>query len=99
MNYRIEFEQEEDGRWIADIPELPGVMAYGATKQQAQSKVQAIALRVIADTLERDQATLDGLLLAPLDRSALYLAKVAATVAFMALVEIVALPILTFIGR
>jgi predicted RNase H-like HicB family nuclease len=39
MNYRIEFEQEEDGRWIADIPELPGVMAYGATKQEAQSKV------------------------------------------------------------
>jgi predicted RNase H-like HicB family nuclease len=59
MNYRIEFEQEEDGRWIADIPELPGVMAYGATKQEAQSKVQALALRVIADTLERDHATTD----------------------------------------
>lgn len=59
MNYRIEFEQEEDGRWIADIAELPGVMAYGATKQEAQSKVQALALRVIADTLERDHATTD----------------------------------------
>jgi predicted RNase H-like HicB family nuclease len=59
VNYRIEFEQEEDGRWIADIPELPGVMAYGATKREAESKVQAIALRVIADNLERDQTTTD----------------------------------------
>ena len=59
MNFQIEFEQEEDGRWIADIPTLPGVMAYGATKQEAQSKVQAIALRVIADSLERDQTTTD----------------------------------------
>jgi predicted RNase H-like HicB family nuclease len=63
LNLRIEFEREfereEDGRWIADIPELPGVLAYGTTKQEAQSKVQAIALRVIAYTLERDQATTD----------------------------------------
>jgi predicted RNase H-like HicB family nuclease len=59
VNYRIEFEQEEDGRWIADIPELPGVMAYGTSKREAESKVQAIALRVIADNLERDQATTD----------------------------------------
>lgn len=59
MNFRIEFEQEDDGRWIADIPKLPGVMAYGATKREAESKVQAIALRVIADTLEREQTTTD----------------------------------------
>ena len=59
MDYRIEFEQEEDGRWIADIPDLPGVMAYGTTKREAESKVQAIALRVIADTLERERATTD----------------------------------------
>jgi len=39
MNYRIEFEQEEDGRWIADIPELPGVMAYGSSKREAEAKV------------------------------------------------------------
>jgi hypothetical protein len=56
LNLRIEFEREEDGRWIA---ELPGVLAYGTTKREAQSKVQAIALRVIAYTLERDQATTD----------------------------------------
>jgi predicted RNase H-like HicB family nuclease len=58
MNYEIEFDREEDGRWIADIPALPGVMAYGTTRHEAESKVQAIALRVIADTLEREQATM-----------------------------------------
>jgi predicted RNase H-like HicB family nuclease len=59
VNYRIEFEQEEDGRWIADIADLPGVMAYGATRREAESKVQAIALRVIADELDRAQSTTD----------------------------------------
>ena len=59
MDYAIEFEREADGRWIAEIVALPGVMAYGATKQEAESKVQAIALRVIADNLERDHATTD----------------------------------------
>jgi len=49
MNYSIEFEQEEDGRWIAEIPSLPGVMAYGISKVEAESKVEAMALRVIAD--------------------------------------------------
>jgi len=59
MDFEIEFEQEDDGRWIAEIPTLPGVMAYGVTKKDAESKVQAIALRVIADNLERDHATTD----------------------------------------
>jgi predicted RNase H-like HicB family nuclease len=59
MDYAIEFEREDDGRWIAEIPSLPGVMAYGATKLEAQSKVQAMALRVIADQLERDHTTTD----------------------------------------
>jgi len=59
MDFRIEFEQEDDGRWIAEIAELPGVMAYGATRLEAQSKVQAIALRVIADQLDREHATTD----------------------------------------
>ena len=59
MDYSIEFEREDDGRWIAEIPSLPGVMAYGSSKQEAESKVQAIALRVIADTLERDHTTTD----------------------------------------
>ncbi len=59
MDYQIEFEREDDGRWIAEIVSLPGAMAYGATKQEAQSKVQAIALRVIADNLERNHTTTD----------------------------------------
>lgn len=57
MNYQIEFEQEDDGRWIAEIPSLPGVMAYGVSRREAESKVEALALRVIADSLERDNAT------------------------------------------
>jgi len=59
MNYRIEFDREDDGRWIAEITELPGVMAYGTSKEEAESKVQAIALRRIADTLERERTTMD----------------------------------------
>lgn len=58
MNYEIEFEQEDDGRWIAEIPSLSGVMAYGASKVDAESKVEAMALRVIADALERDNTTM-----------------------------------------
>ena len=52
---RIEFEQEADGRWIADIPELSGVMAYGATQPETQAKVEALALRVLADRLEHGE--------------------------------------------
>jgi predicted RNase H-like HicB family nuclease len=57
MTYAIEFEQEDDGRWIAEIPALPGVMSYGASKREAESKVEAMALRVIADSLERESLT------------------------------------------
>jgi predicted RNase H-like HicB family nuclease len=49
---RIESEQEEDGRWIADVAALPGVLAYGETRTEADAKVKALALRVIADRLE-----------------------------------------------
>lgn len=58
MNYEIEFEQEDDGRWIAEISALPGVMAYGVTRIEAESKVEAMALRVIADRIERESATM-----------------------------------------
>jgi len=54
MTFQIEFNQETDGRWIAEIPELPGVMAYGTTKPGAESSVEAMALRVIADRIERE---------------------------------------------
>ena len=52
---KIEIEREEDGRWIAEIPELPGVMVYGDTRNQAISKAEALALRVLADRLEHGE--------------------------------------------
>ncbi|HEX9721642.1 MAG TPA: type II toxin-antitoxin system HicB family antitoxin [Candidatus Paceibacterota bacterium] len=52
-SFLVEFEREVDGRWIAEVPKLSGVMAYGATKTEAQRKVYAIALRTLADTVER----------------------------------------------
>ncbi len=52
---RIEIDQEEDGRWIGEIPELPGVMAYGQTRAEAVAKVKALALRVMADRLEHGE--------------------------------------------
>jgi predicted RNase H-like HicB family nuclease len=58
MDYRIEFEQEEDGRWIAEIAALPGVMMYGHSRSEAESGVEAMALRVIADRIERDKTTM-----------------------------------------
>ena len=58
MKYQIEFEQEQDGRWIAEIAALPGVMAYGSSRTDAESKVEAMALRVIADRIERENTTM-----------------------------------------
>ena len=51
----IEIEHEEDGRWIGEVPELPGVVAYGATKEEACNKTAALALRVIADRIEHGE--------------------------------------------
>lgn len=51
----IEIEREEDSRWIAEVPDLPGVMAYGQSKEEAVSKVKALALRVLADRLEHGE--------------------------------------------
>lgn len=56
MNFYIEFEQEDDGRWIAEIPEIPGVMAYGQTSMQAGEKAKALALRVLAERIETESA-------------------------------------------
>jgi predicted RNase H-like HicB family nuclease len=53
MAFKIEIDREEDGRWIAEIPSLPGVMAYGKTRNEAIAKVQALAFRVLADRLEK----------------------------------------------
>jgi predicted RNase H-like HicB family nuclease len=52
-SFNINFEQEVDGRWLAEIPELPGVMAYGQTKLDAEANVTALALRVIAEGTEQ----------------------------------------------
>ena len=52
ITYSVDVEQEADGRWIAEIADLPGVMVYGATADEALAKVQALALRVVADGLE-----------------------------------------------
>ena len=51
----IETDQEEDGRWIAEVPDLPGVMVYGDSKEEAILKVKALALRVIADRIEHGE--------------------------------------------
>jgi predicted RNase H-like HicB family nuclease len=53
---RIEVERESDDRWIAEIPELPGVLAYGETEQEARARAEALAFRVIADRLEHGEA-------------------------------------------
>lgn len=52
MDLPIETEIEQDGRWIAAVPSMPGVYVYGLTKEQAIQRVQALALRVIADRIE-----------------------------------------------
>jgi predicted RNase H-like HicB family nuclease len=61
FNLKVEFSREVDGRWIADIPALPGVTVYGRTRKQALTAVEALALRVIADRLEHGEAVPDGM--------------------------------------
>jgi predicted RNase H-like HicB family nuclease len=56
---RIETERESDGRWIAEVPSLPGVMAYGASEAEALDRVKALALRAIADRLEHGEPVPD----------------------------------------
>jgi predicted RNase H-like HicB family nuclease len=55
-HFTIEHEREEDGRWIAEVPELPGVLAYGTTADEAMAKAEVLALRVLADRLEHKEA-------------------------------------------
>ena len=56
MNFTVEFEREEDGRWLAEVPDVPGVMVYGDSREEAAARVQAFALRVMADRLEHGEA-------------------------------------------
>jgi predicted RNase H-like HicB family nuclease len=55
MNLTFDIEQEEDGRWIAEVIGLPGVLVYGQTREEAIARVQALALRVLADRLEHGE--------------------------------------------
>lgn len=57
MNLTFETEQEEDGRWLAEVPELPGVLAYGASQRETIGKAEALALRVLAERIEYGEAT------------------------------------------
>lgn len=59
MKLEVQVEIEDDGRWIAEVPSLPGVLAYGATELEARAKAQALALRVLADRLEHEEADPD----------------------------------------
>ena len=56
MNFTIEHELEDDGRWLAEVPELPGVLAYGATADEAMAQAEVLALRVLAERLEHGEA-------------------------------------------
>ncbi|HEV3341157.1 MAG TPA: type II toxin-antitoxin system HicB family antitoxin [Pirellulales bacterium] len=56
MPFMIEVEQEDDGRWLAEVTDLPGVLSYGATRQEAIERVQVLSLRVIADRLDHGEA-------------------------------------------
>lgn len=60
--FTVELEQEDDGRWIGEVPTLPGVMAYGQTRAEALAAVQALALRVMADRIEEGEVLPDEFL-------------------------------------
>ena len=55
MKFTVEYEQEEDGRWLAEVKELPGVLTYGKDPDDAVARAQALALRVVADKLENGE--------------------------------------------
>jgi predicted RNase H-like HicB family nuclease len=61
MQLKIEIEREADGRWLAEVPDLPGVMTYGKSRDEAMAHVQALALRVLADRLDHAEAASDPL--------------------------------------
>ena len=56
MNFEIESEREGDGRWLAEVPQLPGVLAYGTSRDEAMAKAQILALRVLAERLEHGES-------------------------------------------
>jgi predicted RNase H-like HicB family nuclease len=57
MKLSIESEREEDGRWLAEVPQLPGVLAYGANRNEALAKAQVLALRTLAERIEHGEGS------------------------------------------
>ena len=57
MTFTVEIEQEDDARWIAEIPEIPGAMAYGHTREEAVTRAEALALRVLAERIEHGETS------------------------------------------
>jgi predicted RNase H-like HicB family nuclease len=57
MKLSIQSEREEDGRWLAEVPELPGVLAYGTSRDEALARAQVLALRVLAERIEHQEAS------------------------------------------
>ncbi|MGI9114003.1 MAG: type II toxin-antitoxin system HicB family antitoxin [Chthoniobacterales bacterium] len=57
MTFTVEIEQESDGRWIAEVQQIPGAMAYGTTREEAVARVQALGLRVLAERIERGESS------------------------------------------
>ena len=60
MNFTLECEREDDGRWLAEVPELPGVLAYGASANEAMAKAEVLGLRVLADKLKHGETRAVG---------------------------------------
>jgi predicted RNase H-like HicB family nuclease len=56
MDFKIEYEREEDGRWLAEVPQIPGALAYGSTPEEAMARVEILALRALAEQLEQGEA-------------------------------------------
>jgi predicted RNase H-like HicB family nuclease len=56
VDFTIECEREEDGRWLAEVPQLPGVLSYGTSREEAMAKAEVLALRVLAERLEHGES-------------------------------------------
>ena len=57
MTFTVEIEQEADGRWIAEVPQIPGAMSYGSTREEAVARVEALGLRVLAERIEQGESS------------------------------------------
>jgi predicted RNase H-like HicB family nuclease len=60
MKFVVEIEQEVDGRWIAEIPQIPGAMAYGTTREEAVARAEALGLRVLAERIEHSEVQMSA---------------------------------------